>query len=81
MTGTTLSQEQIQKNINNAFASVSIITNKLTEEKTEKNINIVDNNSYYLQTMLFKKWFIDSLTTPQYNQIKNIILSGVTYCN
>jgi hypothetical protein len=81
MTGTTLTQEQIQKNITNTFVSVNLILDKITEEKTEKNISIVDSNAKHLQNMLFKKWFIDSISMQQYNQIKNTILSGITYCN
>lgn len=81
MSGETSNQQQIQQIITNSFGSVTIINNNINEEKTEEIISIVISNVDYLQNLLFKKWFTDNITTQQYNEIKNCILSGITYCS
>lgn len=81
MSGNTPTQEQIEKHILSAFDSVNLITNRITEPKTEQTKNSVMNNYKHLQLMLLKKWFSDNITTQQYNAINNCITSGITYCD
>lgn len=81
MSGNTPTQEQIQKHILSALDSVNLITNRITEPKTEQTKNSVMTNYKHLQLMLLKKWFVDNITTQQYNTINNCITSGITYCD
>ena len=81
MSGNTPNQEQIQKHILSAFDSVNLITNKIIEPSGDQTKNIVLVNSKHLQSMLLKKWFVDSITTQQYDTINNCIISGMTYCD
>jgi hypothetical protein len=81
MSGNTPNQVQIQKHISSAFDSVNLITNKITEPSGDQTKNIVLINSKHLQSMLLKKWFVDSITTQQYTTINNCIISGMTYCD
>jgi hypothetical protein len=60
---------------------VNLITNKITEPSGDQTKNIVLINSKHLQSMLLKKWFVDSITTQQYTTINNCIISGMTYCD
>ena len=81
MSGTTSNQQQIQDIITSSFEYVTVINNKITEQKTEQSIEIVSTKVNFLQNVLFKQWFTDNITTQQYNDIKNCILSGITYIN
>jgi hypothetical protein len=81
MSGSTSNQQQIQDIVTNSFEYVTVINNKITEQKTEQSIEIVSTKVNFLQNVLFKKWFTDNITTQQYNDIKNCILSGITYIN
>jgi hypothetical protein len=81
MSGSTSNQQQIQDIVTNSFEYVTVINNKITEQKTEQSIEIVSTKVNFLQNVLFKKWFTDNITTQQYNDIKNCILSGITYCS
>jgi len=81
MSGTTSNQQQIQDIITSSFEYVTVINNKITEQKTEQSIEIVSTKVKFLQNVLFKQWFTDNITTQQYNDIKNCILSGITYIN
>jgi hypothetical protein len=81
MSGNTPNQVQIQKHISSAFDSVNLITNKITEPIGDQTKNIVLVNSKHLQLMLLKQWFVDSITTQQYDTINNCIISGMTYCD
>jgi hypothetical protein len=81
MSGNTPNQVQIQKHISSAFDSVNLITNKITEPIGDQTKNIVLVNSKHLQLMLLKQWFVNSITTQQYDTINNCIISGMTYCD
>lgn len=81
MIGNTPTTEEIVKHVSASFDSVNLIINKISEPKTELTKNVVLNNYIHLQTMLLENWFVDNITTQQYETINDCITSGITYCH
>lgn len=72
---------EIQKSISAAMDSVTLITKKVAETKTEEKVKTVDRNVKHLSHMLTKEWFSGALTTEQRTTIDTSISAGTTYCS
>jgi hypothetical protein len=73
--------EEIQKSISAAMDSVSFITKKISEEKTEERVKGVNRNIKHLEHMLTKEWFSGALSTQQRTDIDTSITDGKAYCS
>jgi hypothetical protein len=72
---------EIQKSISAAMDSVSFITKKITEPKTEERVKGVNRNIKHLEHMLTKEWFSGALSTQQRTDIDTSITDGKSYCS
>jgi hypothetical protein len=73
--------EEIQKSISAAMDSVSFITKKISETKTEERVKGVNRNIKHLEHMLTKEWFSGALSTQQRTDIDTSITEGKAYCS
>jgi pyruvate carboxylase len=73
--------EEIQKSISAAMDSVSFITKKIAEAKTEERVKGVNRNIKHLEHMLTKEWFSGALSTQQRTDIDTSITDGKAYCS
>ena len=73
--------EEIQKSILAAMDSVSFITKKIAEPKTEERVKGVNRNIKHLEHMLTKEWFSGALSAQQRTDIDTAITNGTTYCS
>jgi hypothetical protein len=73
--------EEIQKSISAAMDSVSFITKKISETKTEERVKGVNRNIKHLEHMLTKEWFSGALSTQQRTDIDTSITDGKAYCS
>lgn len=73
--------EEIQKSISAAMDSVTFITKKITEPKTEERVKGVNRNVKHLEYMLTKDWFSGALSTQQRTDIDTAITQGKAYCS
>ena len=72
---------EIQKSISAAMDSVSFITKKITEPKTEERVKGVNRNVKHLEHMLTKDWFSGGLSAQERTNIDTSITDGTAYCS
>lgn len=73
--------EEIQKSISASMDSVTFITKKIAEPKTEERVKGVNRNVKHLEHMLTKDWFSGALSTQQRTDIDTSITNGTAYCS
>jgi hypothetical protein len=75
----TKTPEQIQKNINAAFDSVTLINKLVLETADDKKKSNVKRNVQHLELMLTKEFFTEALTAIQTTEIEDCITAGNAY--
>lgn len=73
--------EEIQKSISAAMDSVTLITKKVAEPKTDEKVKTVDRNVKHLSHMLTKDWFSGALSVQEKTDIDASIVAGTAYCS
>lgn len=69
-----LTKEQIEKHINAALVSVSLVEKLNTMlEFTDDELDMKTRNIDHLKIMMSKEWFVKGLTKTQKETIENII--------
>ena len=68
-----MTQQEIQKSIDAAFDSVTLINELKGKELDAEQSNAYNRNVEHLKIMMAKQWFLDALTLDQITIINELI--------